>query len=200
MATKAKKEVLRVIRGKGRLTDVSKTVRKRAARVVRCVARPNRTFARRVQPQAAADFACAAVETVMRSGRAFAEAQREVRAAIERCVPCAEPTTKEQQQQAEASIAATALDALSDNARTLAIGIAVVASLVVLSRLAGSVVALLPVAGALGVRLAVRQAITEVPALLTRMRATAAANDAARAAIAQRAANDAVFRAAAGLR
>ena len=95
----------------------------------------------------------------------------ELRRHLEVCAPCEEVKKDDKLRANEAALAVS--QALQENATVLAVAISVIAALFILPRL----FALLPPAILTLMPLAARTAITQIPALLTRLRGAQAANE-----------------------
>lgn len=150
---------------------------KRAHRVrqVKCITYPNRTRLRLFRPKDAGNIVCRILAQSAGSGTAQSAStiRTELRAELERCFPCAEQG-KQPADQITSAIAAAAQSMISDNATILVVAAAVLTALLILPRLLPFLprvaLALLPAAA--------RASITQLPAILARIRGQQAANDA----------------------
>lgn len=162
---------------------------------LRCIYYPNRTRARIFTPKKVGAIVCQMLSLNASVGKAVGlaprpedvlgevELRKQLRLELERCFPCEDAPTQRSLTQAAAQIAVQASELVADNARVLAVAIAVLAALVFLPRLVPQLPRFLLVL----VPVAARATVTQLPAALARLRG-------------QQAANDAFFRAVSGLR
>lgn len=162
---------------------------------LRCIYYPNRTYKRVFTPKKVGDIVCAmlASSALERFGSGFSREtgsdtsafvrRQELRQQLDRCFPCEDSQQLRSPTQAIAVGAQLAFDLVAENARVIAVALSVLAALLFVPRL----IPLLPRVALTLVPVAARATVTQLPALVTRLRA-------------QQAANDAFFRAVSGLR
>lgn len=145
----------REIRGRDRLREVARRVL-RKPRTVRCVARPNRSKARKFTPEQVGRLVC----LLLRQGDRMEHVRRE----LERCAPC-ETHDRTQSATGSAHGLAVAIEEMANNMfetlKVLAVGIAIVGGLIVFVRAFGLLLPrLLPLALVQGVPLALTRLTT----------------------------------------
>lgn len=192
MATK-KTQLRRIRVDRDRLRDVSRVLRARKAREVRCIAYPNRTDPgkRRYSVRDAGRIVCTVVRQLqILPGTPEAE---ELREELNRCSPCDDRPAKVQDVAETAVVAQAAENGINQNTLILiAVGALLVALLIFLRAAAALPLVAVPLAG-----LGIRTLISRVATVEGRVALQRAANDGLIVRV-KEAANAGVFRRAAG--
>lgn len=161
--------------------------RPRFPRVTKCIAYPNRTKRRTFTAKDAGRVTCYA----LRDGSTVEELREE----LNKCAPCSDETRRTVETHEAASVAEQCGNFLLENGRTIAIALAAIIAVLIFMRAVG---ALLPRVALTALSFA--PTLTRMSAMQVRFVAQKAANDSLFLRMRQfmRAANDAVFRRAAG--
>lgn len=141
---------------------------------VKCIAYPNRRKRRIFTPRKVGAIVCRMLRDAASldiKGGSLAVLRADLRRELDRCFPCEEG--QQEPKTAVAAAIAIAQAQISENSTVIAIAIAVLAALFILPRL----FAALPPALLALVPVAARSAITQIPGVLARLRATRAANE-----------------------
>lgn len=159
-------------------SNVTQIIGKKGKRVreTRCITYPNRTRLRLYRPKDAGRIVC---RILAQSAGTFGSAQSastirtELRAELDRCFPCTEQA-RQPSEQFSAAMAAAAQSVVSDNAKIIAIALAVLVALALVPR----IIPFLPRVGLALLPAAARTALSQIPVLIARLRGQQAANDA----------------------
>lgn len=173
-----KRPELKEVKKKENTTQL-KVAKRRRVRAVRCIAYANRTRRRLFTAKKIGDIVCIFLREQAASGPSgrsrsitqLQQAQLELRKELDRCFPCTE-SDNETTKKLRAAVA-QAVAALQENSTLIVVAIAVLAALALLPRLIPQLprvaLALLPAV--------LQRTVTQIPALIARLRTQQAAND-----------------------